>query len=275
MELRYHVQAHQEIHSVRPSHADARNRRDRPPGRRRRAGEPRRLRRARHVRGRQVGQARPGLLSDDRRLPGEDLRRGQDPRRLLQARRPSVGEGNPHLPPDRPAAAPAVPGRLLQRSADRRHRDVGGPRDRSGHPGDDRRLRRRRAFRHPAGHADRRRARRLRQRPVRAQSDEDRARDVAARPGRRRHRSGRADGRVRGARAARGSDARRRGVRPPAAAGGHRADSRARRGRRQAAVGLAAAGEGRGDDRQGRRRRRSRPARRLPDAPEAGAAAAR
>ena len=50
-------------------------------------------------------------------------------------------------------------------------------------------------------------------------------------------------------RAARGSHARRRRVRPPAAAGGDRADPRAGRGRRQAAVGLAAAGEGRGADR--------------------------
>ena len=98
--------------------------------------------------------------------------------------------------------------------------------------------------------------------------------DVAAQPGRRRHRGRRADGRIGSARAARGSDAGRRGVRPPAAAGGDRADPRARRRRRQAAVGLAAAGEGRGADRQGHGRRRSRPARRLRDAPEAGAPAA-
>ena len=42
-------------------------------------------------------EARPGLLPADRRLPGEDLRRRQDPRRLLQARRPPVGEGDADL----------------------------------------------------------------------------------------------------------------------------------------------------------------------------------
>jgi polyribonucleotide nucleotidyltransferase len=36
----------------------------------------------------------------------KDLRRRQDPRRLLQARRPSVGKGNPGFPPDRPSDPP-------------------------------------------------------------------------------------------------------------------------------------------------------------------------
>ena len=35
-------------------------------------------------------------------------------RRLHQARRPHVGEGNPHLPPDRPSHPPAVPRRLFE-----------------------------------------------------------------------------------------------------------------------------------------------------------------
>ena len=43
-------------------------------------------------------QARPGLLPADRELPGEDLRRGQDPRRLLQARRPPVARRRPWSP---------------------------------------------------------------------------------------------------------------------------------------------------------------------------------
>ena len=46
---------------------------------------------------RKTAKAGPGLLPADRRLPGKDLRRGQDPRRLLQARRPPVGEGNADL----------------------------------------------------------------------------------------------------------------------------------------------------------------------------------
>ena len=127
-----------------------------------------------------TAKARPGLLPADRRLPGEDLRRGQDPRRLLQARRPSVGEGDPDLAPDRPSAAAALPGRLLQRRADRRDRDVGRSGNRSRHSGDDRRLRGGRALRHSVRGPDRRRARRLRRRPVRAQPDQDRARDVAS-----------------------------------------------------------------------------------------------
>ena len=49
--------------------------------------------------------------------------------------------------------------------------------------------------------------------------DRDRAHDVGAEPGRRRHRSRRADGRIRSQRTARRSDARRRRVRPRAAAG--------------------------------------------------------
>ena len=96
----------------------------------------------------------------------------------------------------------------------------------------------------------------------------------AAQPGRRRHRSRRADGRIGGQRAARGSDARRRGVRPPAAAGGDQPHRRAGRGMRQAAVGLAAGGQEPGADRPGDRRRRRPAARGLRAAPEAGAAAA-
>ena len=48
------------------------------------------------------------LLPADRQLPGKDLRRRQDPGRLLQARRPSDREGDAGLPPDRPPDPPAV-----------------------------------------------------------------------------------------------------------------------------------------------------------------------
>jgi polyribonucleotide nucleotidyltransferase len=69
----------------------------------------------------------PGLLPADRRLPGEDLRRRQDPGRLLQARRPSDREGDADLAPDRPPDPPAVPEGFKQRSAGRRHRAVARP----------------------------------------------------------------------------------------------------------------------------------------------------
>jgi hypothetical protein len=52
----------------------------------------------------------------------EDLRRGQDPRRLLQARRPSVGKGNPGFPSDRPSDPPPVRQGLQERSPGRRDR---------------------------------------------------------------------------------------------------------------------------------------------------------
>jgi polyribonucleotide nucleotidyltransferase len=54
-------------------------------------------------------QARPGFLPADRQLPGKDLRRRQDPRRLFQARRPSERERDADLAPDRPSDPPAVP----------------------------------------------------------------------------------------------------------------------------------------------------------------------
>jgi polyribonucleotide nucleotidyltransferase len=80
--------------------------------------------------------AKPGqdFFPADRRLPGKFLRRRPHPGRLLQARRPSFGKGNPDQPPDRPPDPPAVPGWLLQRSAGRLYRDVLQSRNRSGHP---------------------------------------------------------------------------------------------------------------------------------------------
>ena len=171
-----HVQTHQEIDSLWPSHADAGDRRNRPPGRRRGTGQPRRHRRAGHRRRRQVGQAGPGLLPADRRLPGKDLRGRQDPRRLFQARRAPVRKGNADVAAHRPPDPAAVPGRLLQRNPGDRDGDVGRSGDRSRHPGDDRRVRRAVAVGRAVQRADRRRARRLHRRPVRAQSDQDRAR---------------------------------------------------------------------------------------------------
>ena len=53
-------------------------------------------------------EAGPGFLPADRQLPGKDLRRRQDPRRLLQARGPAVGKGDADLAPDRPADPAAL-----------------------------------------------------------------------------------------------------------------------------------------------------------------------
>jgi hypothetical protein len=61
-----------------------------------------------HRRFGQGAEARPRLLPADRQLPGKDLRGRQDPRRLLQARRPSEREGDADLAPHRPADPPAL-----------------------------------------------------------------------------------------------------------------------------------------------------------------------
>ena len=89
----------------------------------------------------------------------------------------------------------------------------------------------------------------LHRRPVHPQPDRDPAEGIEAQPGGRRHRAGRADGGVRGARAVRGRHARRRDLRPRADAGRDPGDQRARRGGRQAGLGLEGAAEGRGADR--------------------------
>ena len=81
------------------------------------------------------------LLPADGRLPGEDLRRGQDPRRLLQARRPAEREGDPDLAPDRPPDPPALPRRAsATRSRSSRTVLSHDQRERPRHPRDDRRL---------------------------------------------------------------------------------------------------------------------------------------
>ena len=153
--------------------------------------------------------AGPRLLPADRQLPGEDLRRGPHPRRLLQARGPPDREGDADLAPDRPADPAAVSGRLHQRRAGRRLGAVGQLRGRSRHRLAARRLGGAGDLRHAVHGPDRRGARRLQGRQVPAESDRDAARRLEARPGRRRHRGRRADGRVRGRRPRRGRDARR------------------------------------------------------------------
>ena len=112
-------------------------------------------------------------------------------------------------------------------------------------------------LRHPVRRPDRRRARGLRQRRVRAEPGQDPAHRLEAGPRRRRHRSRRADGRVRSRPAAGRHHAGRRGVRPRPGQDRHQRDPRTRARRRQAAVArdrrVDAAGQGRSADRQDRR----------------------
>ena len=95
------------------------------------------------------------------RLPGGQLRRRQDPRRLLQARGPAEREGSPDLAHDRPPAAAALPRGLRLRDAGDRAPALGRPGERLRHAGDHRRVGRALHLRHPVRRAGRRRARRL------------------------------------------------------------------------------------------------------------------
>ena len=119
-----YVQAPQSGNRVGRPPARSGNRQDRPPGRRRRSRDLRRDRRTRHRRFDEGAEARPRLLPADRQLPGKDLCRRQDPRRLFQARRPSEREGNAGFPPHRPPDPPALRRWLQERHAGRRHRSA-------------------------------------------------------------------------------------------------------------------------------------------------------
>ncbi len=101
-------------------------------------------------------EERQGLPAPHRRLPGEHLRRGQDPGRLLQARGPPVGARDPGRPPDRPARPAALPRGLLLRHPDRRPAPLGRPRERARHARRHRRLGRPLFLRHPLHDAPRR-----------------------------------------------------------------------------------------------------------------------
>ena len=83
---------------------------------------------------------RAGLLPPDRGLPREAVRRGQDPRRLLQAGRPADHQGNPHHADDRPALPAAVPAGFINEVQIQVFVMSADQDERSGHRGDDRRV---------------------------------------------------------------------------------------------------------------------------------------
>ena len=108
--------------------------RDRPA---RQAG--RRLRRRHHGRhhaavghhGRPSAEGAVRLLPADRRRRGADVRRRAHPRLVLPPRGPPVRGRDPHLPADRPPAAPDLRQGPAQRGPGRHHRPVAGPRSTS------------------------------------------------------------------------------------------------------------------------------------------------
>ena len=169
---------HQDL-PVRQPRGHPRNRRDRPPGRRRghgqRATAPWCWSPPWRPRPQREGQDFFPLTVDYQekfyaggRIPGGFFKReGRADR-----------EGNADLAPDRPSDPPAVPGRLQERSADHRHGDVAEPGSRRRHPGADRRLRRAGADRRPVPGPDRRRQGRLQGRPVPAEPDRQRAEGI-------------------------------------------------------------------------------------------------
>ncbi len=87
------------------------------------------------------------LPAAHRRLPRVHLRRRPHSGRLLQARGSTHREGDDHLASHRPAAAAALPRRLHQRDPGHRPGALGRRRERPGHPGDQRCLRRAGALR--------------------------------------------------------------------------------------------------------------------------------
>ena len=169
-------------------------------------------------------------------LPGEKLRGGQDPGRILQARGASVGEGNPHLPPDRSAHSAAVCEGIPQRDAGHLHGAEPRSGERSGYRGPDRLFGRADPFGRSLPRSGRRLQGRLHQWPIRAESATRRDRIERSRPGRRRHAGWRADGRIRGQGAFRGGDARSGDVRSPEFPAGDRRDHRLGRSLRQGAA---------------------------------------
>src|ERR1051325_6385846 len=102
----------------------------------------------------------------DLRLPRAHVRRGQDPRRLLQARGPPHGEGDAVEPADRPSDPSAAPQAVDVRDPGHGDRRVLGPGARCRRAGADRRFHVADAVRHSVPRARRRGARGPRGRPV-------------------------------------------------------------------------------------------------------------
>ncbi len=231
------------------------------------------------------GAGRDRLLPAHRRHRGEDVRRGQDPRRLLQARGQGVRARDPQRTHGRPADPAALAQGIPQRGADHRHGAVGRLRRRARRARDQRRLRRADAVAAALPGPGRSRPRRPHRGRADAQPDAARDGDLEPRPDRLRLAGRDHDGRGR-------RQADRRGRHPRGAGDGPRGDQahlrrpgraagqgrqaevvrRERQGRPRVALQLAAR-RGPGQERPGRhlrgRRRdgRRRAPRRRPPMP--------
>ena len=180
--------------------------------------------------GRQAPEGAVRLLPADDRRRGADVRRRAHPRLVLPPRGPPEHRRDPHLPADRPPAAPDLRQGAAQRGPGRHHRAVAQPRGPLRRRRDQRRLDVDAAVRPAVLRPDRRRARRADRRPVGRLPPLQPARAGRLRHGRRRprrHRAGRQlrrrdhDGRGRGHRLLLG--ARHRAGRAGPDRGGRRA----------------------------------------------------
>ena len=172
---------------LRHPHHPLRDRAPRPSGRRLRRGLPRRGHHAAvgHD-GRQAPQGPVRLLPPDDRRRGADVRRRAHPRLVLPSRGPAQRGRDPHLPPDRPPAAPHVRQGPAQRGPGRHHRDEPEPRAPLRRRGHQRRVDVDPAVRPAVLRPDRRHPRRPHPRPVGGLPDPRAARGCGVRHGRRR-----------------------------------------------------------------------------------------
>ena len=114
---------------LRHPHHPVRDRPPRPAGRRLRRGLPRRRDHDPLGHDRlEAAQGQPRLLPPHGRRRGAHVRRGSHPRLVLPSRGPPVRGRDPHLPPDRPPAAPVLRQGPAQRGPGRRDDHVAAPR---------------------------------------------------------------------------------------------------------------------------------------------------
>ena len=183
-----------------------------------------------------------GLPPAHGRLSREHLRRRSHPRRLLQARGSPDREGDPDLAFDRPAVPAPLPEGLHPRDSDHRVRAFGRWGQRSGRPGDQRRLGGAHGLGVPVRHAGGRGPRGAGRGRAGRQPDAPAARGRGAGDRGRRHRGRGRDGGGRGARRFRGPDPRRHRPRPPRDQEDHRRPAPAQGRGRQAQARLGTAG---------------------------------
>ncbi len=176
--------------------------------------------------GRTEARADADFFPLDGRRRGADVRRRQDPGRLLQARGPRQRARHPDRAHDRPPDPAALAEGLQERGAGDLHRAVRRHGDAARHPRDQRRLGGPDGLAAAVPRPDRRGPRRPDRRRAGAQPVAAAARGLVARPDRRRHEGRPDDGRGRRRRGARGDASSRRSTSRTPRSGGSARRSR-------------------------------------------------